>query len=45
MPHLTYTLKSCHYRLDLPAGRAGLPGWTYWIFRKRIEARPEKLTY
>jgi cytochrome d ubiquinol oxidase subunit II len=20
-------------------------GWSYWIFRKRIEARPENLTY
>jgi cytochrome bd ubiquinol oxidase subunit II len=20
-------------------------GWTYWVFRKRLEARPEKLTY
>ena len=20
-------------------------GWTYWVFRKRIEARPEQLTY
>jgi len=20
-------------------------GWTYWVFRKRVEARPEKLTY
>jgi cytochrome d ubiquinol oxidase subunit II len=20
-------------------------GWTYWIFRKRIEADPEKLVY
>ena len=20
-------------------------GWTYWIFRKRVDARPEKLTY
>ena len=19
--------------------------WTYWVFRKRVEARPEKLTY
>jgi cytochrome d ubiquinol oxidase subunit II len=20
-------------------------GWTYWVFRKRIEPNPEKLTY
>jgi cytochrome d ubiquinol oxidase subunit II len=20
-------------------------GWTYWIFRKRVQATPEKLTY
>jgi cytochrome d ubiquinol oxidase subunit II len=20
-------------------------GWTYWVFRKRIEAKPEALTY
>jgi cytochrome d ubiquinol oxidase subunit II len=20
-------------------------GWTYWIFRKRVVAEPEKLTY
>ncbi len=20
-------------------------GWTYWVFRKRIEAKPEQLTY
>jgi cytochrome d ubiquinol oxidase subunit II len=19
--------------------------WTYWVFRKRVEATPEKLTY
>ena len=20
-------------------------GWNYWVFRKRVEAKPEKLTY
>jgi len=20
-------------------------GWTYWVFRKRVESRPEKLVY
>ena len=20
-------------------------GWTYWVFRKRVESKPENLTY
>ncbi len=44
---------SSHYTLKVMTIIAGIfvpivlvyQGWTYWIFRKRLEAKPENLTY